>query len=105
MRVKAQLPSKCCSVYEQEKRKNQRQRAEGEVFLTVQQPDPLEVRGRLADLSLTGFRVAHEFTGLCPGQEVAFRHDKGEGVAKVVWTRICGRMVQSGFLILENTTR
>ena len=105
MHAKALLPTEKSLGHAQERRRNPRQPTQGVVFFTIKQLDPLEVRGLLEDLSGNGFRAAHDFTGLCPGEQVEFRHDHGTGVAKVIWTRISGSTVESGFLVLEKTSR
>ena len=88
----------------QERRKKLRRHAEGGVCLSIRDSDSPEIRGLLVDVSASGFRAAHSFKQLCPGQEVAFRHEAGGGVARVVWTRILGQTVESGFFILESIT-
>jgi hypothetical protein len=60
-----------------------------------------EVRGRLVDHSATGFRVEHTFAGLSCGQTVRCRFDDSSPrTARVVWTRIHGERVESGFFVL-----
>lgn len=83
-----------------EKRKHKRYPAKGEVWLAVEGDAPAEFSGRLLDLSVDGFRVSHCLTQLCPGQQVRFRHARGQGQALVVWNRILGPQVESGFRIL-----
>jgi hypothetical protein len=60
-----------------------------------------EVRGKLLDHSAGGFRAQHGCTQLTCGQIVEFRLMAISGVARVVWTRILGDRVESGFLILR----
>jgi hypothetical protein len=60
-----------------------------------------EVYGRLIDHSARGFRAVHEFRGLTCGQMVQFRVPaSSEGRARVVWTRIAGGQVETGFFIV-----
>ena len=58
------------------------------------------ISGRLVDISATGFRAAHTETALSPGEIVEFDWTSAHGRARVVWTRIMGDSVESGFLIL-----
>ncbi|MBI3697222.1 MAG: hypothetical protein HY238_20600 [Acidobacteria bacterium] len=69
--------------------------------LFLQDPEPVEIEGRLLDYSNGGFRVAHRHSVLRAGQEVRFRHLRAEGKARVVWNRILAQRVESGFLILK----
>ena len=60
-----------------------------------------EVYGQLIDHSGRGFRALHEFPGLTCGQMVQFRVPaSSEGRARVVWTRIAGTRVETGFFIV-----
>lgn len=86
-----------------ERRQKDRRTAEGEVVLLVEDPEPLEIRGQLVDVSASGFRAAHEHAALYAGQEVTFRHAFGAGSAQVVWTRILGQRVETGLRNLQTT--
>lgn len=59
-----------------------------------------EVRAKLLDRSARGFRAQHDCFQLTCGQIVEFHLLTARGVARVVWTRILGDSVESGFLIL-----
>jgi hypothetical protein len=60
-----------------------------------------EVRGQLIDSSASGFRAEHDCAELTCGQIVRFRlRAASKGKARVVWTRILGGRVETGFLIL-----
>jgi cold shock CspA family protein len=61
-------------------------------------PEP--VWGHLVDIANRGFRARHKARGLEPGQQVEFEIAGFPGRARVVWTRIVGERVESGFLIL-----
>jgi hypothetical protein len=89
----------------QDRRRTPRQQAKGVVFLTLRDSDSSEIPGFLLDVSASGFRAAHRFKELCSGQEVVFSHDGGAGVARVVWTRILGQTVESGFLVYPTEER
>ena len=54
----------------------------------------------LIDVSQHGFRASHSHVRLATGQEVWFECSGEQGRARVIWTRIMGTEVQSGFLIL-----
>jgi len=52
------------------------------------------------DLAKSGFRAQHHLPALRPGHVVEFEFAGGNGRARVVWTRVLGDRVESGFLIL-----
>jgi len=85
---------------EEERRKEPRSPADGKVEFLLEDPLPRKFHGRLVDVSEGGFRASHEPTGLHAGVEVRFRHPAAEGRARVMWTRVLGERVESGFLIL-----
>ncbi len=89
-----------------EKRGELRQASTGEVSLVFGDVDAAsgakEVRGQLLDRSASGFRAEHRFPGLTCGQVVQFRLPASNtGRARVVWTRIAGEYVESGFIIVK----
>ncbi len=88
-----------------ERRKKERRPAEGEVVLFSGLPTPVEIRGHLADVSHGGFRAIHKDKTICPGGLFNFRHAFAEGSAQLIWTRIVGDHVESGFRILRKTGR
>jgi hypothetical protein len=83
-----------------ENRREPRRSAEGAVRVWFQDPQRLEIQGRLVDLSSSGFRMAHEFEGLPAGQVVEFSHPEAAGRARVIWNRIANARVETGFLVL-----
>jgi hypothetical protein len=88
-----------------ERRKKERRQTEGEVLLFSGLPTPTEIRGRLADVSHSGFRAVHKDKTLCPGGQFNFRHAFAEGLAQLIWNRIVGDHVESGFRILRKARR
>ncbi len=84
----------------EERRREPRSAAQGFVDLHLEDPVPVEIRGRLVDISDGGFRASHSYAGLQPGQEVDFRHQSAEGRARVAWNRILAERVESGFVIV-----
>jgi len=62
------------------------------------------ISGRLVDISTIGFRATHTETALSPGEIVEFDWESVVGRARVVWTRIMGDSVESGFLILPKAS-
>jgi len=84
-----------------EHRREQRDPAAGEVWLTLEGFNTPELMGRLLDSSQSGFRVSHKYRALSAGQRVQFRHDKFCGIAVVMWNRILNHHTESGFLILD----
>lgn len=85
-----------------EKRREFRRPANGIVHLKLTTPRPFEVVGRLLDVSDSGFRMTHSYTPLAAGQVVEFRHHENAGRARVVWNRILGDRVETGFLIVNS---
>jgi hypothetical protein len=61
----------------------------------------LKVPAHLLDTAKSGFRVRHRSPALLPGQIVEFELAGVNGRARVVWTRVLGERVESGFLILR----
>ncbi|HLJ16621.1 MAG TPA: hypothetical protein VKV15_19145 [Bryobacteraceae bacterium] len=95
------------SSYEQEveqrgidQRREVRRPANGRVRMWVDEPLPIEIEGQLVDVSAGGFRAAHGCSSLGSGQLVRFRHNTSTGTARVIWTRIVGPCVETGFLVL-----
>jgi hypothetical protein len=87
-----------------DRRRHPRLPAAGPVVLRRVEHGPEEVKGKLLDVSESGFRAAHGCATLRSGEEVAFDYGQAKGWARVVWNRIQsdGRSdaVESGFLIL-----
>ncbi len=83
-----------------ERRRETRTPAQGFVDLHLEDPVPVEIRGRLVDTSDGGFRASHSYAGLRTGQEVGFRHPGAAGRARVAWNRIVAERVESGFVIV-----
>jgi len=89
--------------HKEERRRNPRREVQGVIFLKFLKSDlrSAPIRAFLIDMSASGFRASHASKELCSDQEVTFFHDEGEGRARVVWTRIVGQSVESGFLICQ----
>lgn len=65
-----------------------------------------EIAGRLIDISSSGFRAAHACAAMTSGEIVRYSHARGEGQARVVWTRVttgADPAVESGFMVLAET--
>ena len=86
-----------------EKRSETRQALDAKIRFFFDDAGPVEVQGRLMDLSRSGFRAAHGHYIFRAGQEVGFRLWGAEGRARVVWNRLLPGNVESGFLILEGS--
>ena len=83
-----------------EQRREPRLATDGEVHFLLGE-SAKEVRGRLLDRSASGFRAEHNCPELTCGQLVQFRlNSSSMGEARVVWTRISGGRVETGFLIV-----
>jgi hypothetical protein len=83
-----------------EKRKEVRRLSSGQVLIKFSDPGPLEVQGRLVDVSENGFRMIHSCTTLRSGQIVEFTHIEAKGQAQVIWNRITGGAIETGFLVV-----
>jgi hypothetical protein len=83
-----------------EKRREERREASGVVRVNFADPQPRHIEGRLKDISVSGFRMAHGFTSLVTGQEVDFSHAEAQGKARVIWNRIVADRVETGFLVI-----
>ena len=84
-----------------EKRREPRESARGTLKLVWDGGPSSGVEGELVDLSLHGFRASHQHAGLVTGQIVDFESSGTWGRARVMWTRILGANVESGFLVLK----
>ncbi len=82
-----------------EKRSEPRHPADGEVRVWFGEPRAREIQGRLMDVSASGFRMAHDYAALEAGQVVEFSHLEAAGRARVMWTRIADRRVETGFFV------
>jgi hypothetical protein len=84
----------------QEKRREARRAATGSVRVTFTNPEPLEIDGKLMDVSISGFRMSHDCASLHSGQVVEFAHVEATGRARVMWNRILEGGVETGFLVV-----
>ena len=82
-----------------EKRRETRRAITGNVRVKFTNPEPLEIAGKLMDVSTSGFRMAHDCASLHSGQVVEFAHIEATGRARVMWNRIMGGGVETGFLV------
>ncbi len=85
-----------------EKRREARRAASGNVRVTFTDPEPLEIDGKLMDVSVSGFRMAHSCASLHSGQVVEFAHIEATGRARVMWNRIQASGVETGFLVFSS---
>lgn len=84
-----------------ERRREPRRAAADEVLFQFGDVPKKQVRAKLVDRSASGFRAAHQSPELACGQLVEFRlGSSAKRVARVVWTRISGERVETGFFIL-----
>lgn len=74
--------------------------AAGRIRLQTTDFPSRSVQGVLLDVSNSGFRAVHNAPTLASGQIVLFEHSGRTGHARIVWTRIDGDQVQSGFYVL-----
>jgi len=85
---------------QREKRSEPRRAVTGKVHVRLTDPKPLEIEGRLMDVSPRGFRMSHGFASLEAGQMVEFWHVEAKGQARVIWNRIVEESVETGFLVI-----
>ena len=83
-----------------ERRAEPRVEASGHVRLRITDYLGANLEGVLLDTSAQGFRASHNCPTLAAGQTVLFEHSRAKGRARVVWTRIDGEQVQSGFYVM-----
>ncbi len=83
-----------------ERRSEPRRRSAGDVTLWPESGMSAAIRAELVDESRHGFRVRHGSPGITPGQTVSFEAPGTAGRARVVWTRMFGGQVESGFVFL-----
>ena len=83
-----------------ERREEPRFAAKGEVRLRAEAAASRAVKGTVIDTSARGVRARHDCYDLTSGQIVTFEHRLEAGRARIMWTRIVGDVVESGFLIL-----
>ncbi len=83
-----------------EKRREHRRKTSGRVRVNFRDAREQEIEGRLIDVSVSGFRMAHQVTSLTTGQLVEFSHGKASGQARVMWNRIIEGNVETGFLVI-----
>lgn len=84
-----------------ERRHHKRRSTQGEITLRMEGDSPLEVRAVLLDISATGFRARHGNLTLARNRDIQFETAGFSGRARVVWNRILGEEVESGFVIIE----
>ena len=85
-----------------DQRREERHAGEGNVVVRFVTPRRFEIEGKLVDVSHSGFRMAHDCSWLTAGQYVEFSHLEARGRARVVWTRIVGHTVESGFVVWDD---
>lgn len=85
----------------QEQRREQRRPASGAAVVRTTGAYPIDVAGRLVDISSNGFRMAHGSMDLETGTVVEFEHGEASGSARVVWNRITGEGIETGFFVVE----
>lgn len=84
-----------------EQRREPRHPGRGIVHVRAENPGASDIRGKLMDVSASGFRMAHQCAALTAGQYVQFSHVEAKGRARVVWTRILAEAVESGFVVAD----
>jgi len=84
-----------------EKRRETRREADGAAHVRFADPYLCEIEGRLIDISDSGFRMSHACVSLAAGQVVEFSHSEAAGQARVMWNRVIGGRVESGFLVVK----
>jgi hypothetical protein len=82
------------------RRSEERFNLTGELVLSFDDPVHHEVTAHLLDYSKSGFRAEHEYPALSTGQIVRFQRMLAWGRARVVWNRILGEKVETGFVVL-----
>jgi hypothetical protein len=84
-----------------DRRSERRHKGRGALKLSFDDPSPLEITGQLMDYSTNGFRAVHAYAALHTGQVVEFQHAVADGKARVMWNRIAGDRVETGFFVIR----
>ncbi len=84
-----------------ERRTETRRSADLEIRLRPEGLMSSPVEGRLLDIAKSGFRARHSSPTIVSGLVVEFQFPGREGRARVVWTRILGDQIESGFQVLS----
>jgi hypothetical protein len=69
--------------------------------LIFPEPKQLEVTAQIVDQSARGYRVAHTYTALSPGQKAQLKAGKKVMHVQVMWTRVAQGRAECGLLILS----
>jgi hypothetical protein len=85
----------------EDRRSERRHKGQGPLKLSFDDPAPQEVTGQLVDYSTSGFRAVHAYAALHTGQVVDFQHAVAYGKARVMWNRIAGDKVETGFFVIR----
>ena len=85
-----------------DRRFEKRHDAAKDIKIRVLLPNLVEIRGRVVDISPSGFRAEHKYSALSAGQKVEYELEGNEGSALVVWNRIFEEHVETGFFLLQN---
>jgi hypothetical protein len=83
------------------RRRESRSAAYGAVQILIDSPLPSRITATLLDVSVNGFRARHHCADLQRGDRVRFDHGSGAGSAVVIWTRVSGVVIESGFLLAD----
>jgi hypothetical protein len=84
-----------------DRRSERRYEGHGPLKLSFDDPSPQEITGQLMDYSTNGFRAVHAYAALHTGQVVEFQHSVAVGKARVMWNRIAGDRVETGFFVIR----
>jgi hypothetical protein len=83
-----------------ERRREERLPVSGDIEISFNDPNPVNVRAALVEVSERGFRASHDSRALTPGLEVEFVRSGASGRARVIWTHVLDGRCVSGFLVL-----
>ena len=83
-----------------DRRSEKRYKGQGALKLSFDDPSPQQITGQLMDYSKSGFRAVHAYAALHTGQVVEFQHAVADGKARVMWNRIAGDRVETGFFVI-----
>ena len=84
-----------------DRRSERRHAGRGPLQLSFDDPSPQQITGQLMDYSTSGFRAIHAYAALHTGQVVNFQHAVACGKARVMWNRIAGDTVETGFFVIR----
>ncbi len=87
-----------------DRRREPRREVSGTVYLKFENESADALELELMDISVSGFRASHHYGILPLGSNAVFRHPEGSGVVRVVWNWMHADHVETGFIVVRQTS-